>query len=113
MWESWFVMQHLNSWGCHNQFLLETKDGGVTKDFMPVCIFDYHIWIAENFASHNLDKKKKIMHHYKVKWDKFITKLHGDSFEQLQEEFHPENEMRTFFFFFFMASEEHSLEIVC
>lgn len=51
------------------------------------------------------------MHHHKVKWDKFITKLHSDSFEQLQEKFHPENEMRKGSFL--MASEEHSLEIVC
>lgn len=66
MWESWFVMQHLTSQGCHNQLLCETKDGGVTKDFMPVYVYDYHIWIAENWTPWNLDKN---MHHHTVKWD--------------------------------------------
>lgn len=66
MWKSRFVMQHFTSQGCHNQLLSETKDVGVTKDFMPVYVCDYIISFGENWASQNLDKN---MRHYRVRWD--------------------------------------------
>lgn len=88
-------MQHLTSKGCHNQLLFQTKDGGVTKDFMPVFIYDYHIWIAElpkilitTCTTIQSDGTSQV---------EFIIKTHSDSFEALQEKFPLENEMRKLF----------------
>lgn len=56
MRESWFFKQHLGSQRCHNQLLCETREGSVTKDFMPVHACDKHFATAENQAPQNVNK---------------------------------------------------------